>query len=124
MVEVGTPRKPRFFLVGIPAHVVQRGNNRQPVFYDKADYQAYLGWLREGGQRYGCVIHAYVLMTNHVHLLVMPQAKDSISRLLQYVGRRYVPYVNHTYGRSGTLWEGRFKASSVDAPEYLLACYR
>ena len=103
------PRKPRFFLPGVPAHVVQRGNNRQAVFYDEADYRAYVGWLEEGRTRYGCAIHAYVLMTNHVHLLATPLERDSISRLLQYVGRRYVPYVNQTYGRSGTLWEGRFK---------------
>jgi putative transposase len=118
------PRKPRFFLPGVSAHVVQRGNNRQAVFYDDADYLTYLDWLEEGAKRYGCVIHAYVMMTNHVHLLATPQEKESISRLLQHVGRRYVPYINHTYGRSGTLWEGRFKASIVHASEYLLACYR
>jgi putative transposase len=118
------PRKPRFFLPGIPAHFVQRGNNRQAVFYDEADYRTYLEWLVEGAKRYGCAIHAYVLMTNHVHLLATPQERESISRLLQYVGRRYVPYINHTYGRSGTLWEGRFKASIVDVSDYLLSCYR
>ena len=118
------PRKPRFFLPGVPAHVVQRGNNRQAVFYDEADYRAYLEWLAEGAKRHGCAIHAYVLMTNHVHLLATPLEGVSLSRLLQYVGRRYVPYINHSYGRSGTLWEGRFKASIVNASEYLLACYR
>jgi len=118
------PRKQRFFLPGVPAHLVQRGNNRQAVFYDDSDYRAYLGWLVEGAQRYGCAIHAYVLMTNHVHLLLTPRDRDSISRVLQYVGRRYVPYVNHRYGRTGTLWEGRFKASVIDASEYLLRCYR
>ncbi len=117
------PRKQRFFLPGVPAHLVQRGNNRQAVFYDDSDYRAYLGWLVEGAQRYGCAIHAYVLMTNHVHLLLTPRDRDSISRVLQYVGRRYVPYVNHRYGRTGTLWEGRFKASVIDASEYLLRCY-
>jgi putative transposase len=118
------PRKRRFFMPGVPAHVVQRGNNRQAVFYEDPDYRVYLEWLEEGAKRYGCAVHGYVLMTNHVHLLATPQESDSISRMLQYVGRRYVPYVNHTYGRSGTLWEGRFKASPVDASEYLLACYR
>jgi putative transposase len=118
------PRKPRFFLPDVPAHVVQRGNNRQPVFYEESDYRAYREWLVEGAQRYGCAVHAYVLMTNHVHLLLTPQERDSASRLLQYVGRRYVPYVNHKYGRTGTLWEGRFKASIVDASQYLLSCYR
>ncbi len=118
------PRKQRFFLPGVPAHLVQRGNNRQAVFYDDSDYRAYLGWLVEGAQRYGGAIHAYVLMTNHVRLLLTPRDRDSISRLLQYVGRRYVAYVNHRYGRTGTLWEGRFKASVIDASEYLLRCYR
>ncbi len=118
------PRKPRFFLPGVPVHVVQRGNNRQPVFFDDGDYQAYQEWLKEGSERYGCDVHAYVLMSNHIHLLVTPKSRESISRMLQYVGRHYVPYINHTYGRTGTLWEGRFKASLIDAPDYLLTCYR
>jgi len=118
------PRKPRFFLPHVPVHVVQRGNNRQAVFFDDGDYRAYLKWLREGCERYGCEIHAYVLMTNHIHLLASPQEKESISRMLQHVGRRYVPYINHTYGRTGTLWEGRFKASLVQEERYLLTCCR
>lgn len=118
------PRKPRFFVSDIPVHVVQRGNNREAIFFDEEDYRAYLNWLKEGASRYGCAIHAYVLMTNHTHILVTPSTRESVSRLLQYVGRRYVPYVNHQYGRSGTLWEGRFKASLIDAETYLLACYR
>ena len=118
------PRKPRFFVSDIPVHVVQRGNNREAIFFDDEDYRAYLNWLEEGALRYGCAIHAYVLMTNHTHLLVAPNTRESVSRLLQYVGRRYVPYINHKYGRSGTLWEGRFKASLIDAEAYLLACYR
>jgi len=118
------PRKPRFFLPDVPVHVVQRGNNRDAVFFAEEDYQAYLNWLEEGARRYDCAIHAYVLMTNHTHILVTPGARDSVSRLLQYVGRHYVPYVNNKNGRSGTLWEGRFKASLIDAEAYLLACYR
>lgn len=118
------PRKPRFFLAGVPVHVVQRGNNRQPVFFNKSDYREYLRWLAEAAEKYQCSIHAYVLMTNHIHLLVTPQSRDSLSRMLQYVGRRYVPYVNATYERTGTLWEGRFKASLIDADAYLLTCYR
>jgi putative transposase len=103
---------------------VQRGNNRQAVFYDEQDYRAYLKWLKEGAERYGCAIHAYVLMTNHVHLLVTPEAEDAVGRLIQYLGRHYVLYVNHQYGRSGTLWEGRYKASLIQGEAYLLACYR
>lgn len=118
------PRKPRFYLPGVPAHVIQRGNNRQAVFFCEEDYRAYLTWLWDGADKCGCSVHAYVLMTNHVHLLVSPDEKESISQLIQYVGRNYVTYVNRRYGRSGTLWEGRHKGSLVQASDYLLACYR
>ena len=96
------PRKPRFYLPAVPVHIVQRGNNREAIFFDEGDYQVYLGWLKESLSRHECLLHAYVLMTNHVHLLVTPGDKESISRMMQYVGRRYVPYVNHQYNRSGT----------------------
>jgi putative transposase len=118
------PRKPRFHMTGMPVHVVQRGNNRQAVFYDEQDHRAYLRWLKEGAQRYGCAVHAYVLMTNHVHLLMTPEHEGAIGRLLQHLGRYYVLYINHRYGRSGTLWEGRYKASLIQEEDYLLACYR
>ena len=118
------PRKPRFYIPGIPVHVVQRGNNRKPIFFDESDYSAYLELLKEAAVCYGCDIHAYVLMTNHVHILATPSDKEAIGRMVQYVGRRYVPYINHTYGRSGTLWEGRYKASLVQDDVYLLACMR
>jgi putative transposase len=111
-------------MAGMPVHVVQRGNNRQPVFYDDEDHRAYLRWLKEGAQRYGCAIHAYVLMTNHVHLLLTPEHEGAIGQLLQYLGRHYVLYINHRYGRSGTLWEGRYKESLIQEEDYLLACYR
>lgn len=118
------PRKPRFYVAGVPVHVVQRGHSREPVFLEDGDYQAYLGWLKEAAQRYGCAVHAYVLMTNHIHLLVTPERKDSVTLMMQYVGRRYVPYINVTYGTSGTLWEGRYKASLVQDEHYLLTCMR
>ena len=118
------PRKPRFFVPGLPAHVIQRGNNRQAIFFDDADYRLYLSLLGDGMDRYGCSLHTYVLMTNHVHLLMTPSERDSISRIMQYVGRHYVPYFNRKYRRTGTLWEGRFRASIVDSSAYLLACYR
>jgi putative transposase len=118
------PRKPRFFVPGLPVHVVQRGNNRQAIFFEEIDYQLYLSLLNEARSRYGCEIHAYVLMTNHVHILATPLEKVSVSRMMQYVGRHYVPYINQKYRRSGTLWEGRFKAALVETSEYLLACYR
>jgi len=118
------PRKPRFLLPDVSTHVVQRGNDRQPIFYSDNDYRVYLGWICEAAKRWNCAVHAYVLMTNHVHLLMTPQDMDGISRLMQYVGRRYVPYVNHEYQRTGTLWEGRFKSSLVQAQSYVLACHR
>lgn len=118
------PRKPRFFVADVPTHVVQRGNNRQAIFFADNDDRVYLSWIAEAAKRWSCAIHAYVLMTNHVHLLVTPQDSEGVSRLMQYLGRRYVPYVNHEYGRTGTLWEGRFKSSLVQARSYLLACHR
>ena len=117
------PRRPRLNLASVPLHVIERGNNRQACFFAEEDYRFYLYWLRKGAQKYGCAIHAYVLMTNHVHLLLTPQGKASASALMQSLGRRYVQYVNRIYKRSGTLWEGRFKASLVNAEEYLLLCY-
>ena len=118
------PRKLRFYLPGVPAHIVQRGNNRQAVFFSNEDYQAYLEWLKEGADKHGCSIHAYVLMTNHVHLLVTPESRESISRTIQFVGRNYVTYINRVYARSGTLWEGRHKGCIVAADRYMMACSR
>lgn len=118
------PRKIRFYLPGLPVHAVQRGHSREAVFYEDADYRAYLGWLREAAERYHCAIHAYVLMANHVHILAAPRDSQGISRMIQYVGRRYVPYINYHYGSSGTLWEGRYKASLVHDDDYLLTCMR
>ena len=117
-------RKPRFNLPGIPQHVIQRGNNRNPCFFNEADYQRYLDDLAEAAKKSFCNIHAYVLMTNHVHLLVTPMSQHGVSEMMQSLGRRYVRYINQTYNRSGTLWEGRFKASLVDSERYLLACMR
>jgi len=118
------PRRPRLNLVDVPMHVIQRGNNRQPCFFTEDDYRFYLHWLQLGARKYECAVHAYVLMTNHVHLLLTPRAPKAASMLMQSLGRRYVQCVNLSCGRSGTLWEGRFKASVVNAEEYLLACYR
>jgi putative transposase len=118
------PRKPRFNLVGIPQHVIQRGNNREPCFYAEEDYRRYLNDLQESAVKFDCPIHAYVLMTNHVHLLVTPMEPHGISQMMQALGRRYVYYVNITYKRTGTLWEGRYKSSLVDSNSYLLTCMR
>ena len=118
------PRKRRFFLPNIAVHVVQRGRSREPVFYDDEDYSAYIAWLREASERHACAVHAYVLMTNHVHILVTPTDESGLSQMMQYLGLRYVPYINHRYAMSGSIWEGRFKASLIDSDEYLLACMR
>ncbi|AXQ31163.1 transposase [Solimonas sp. K1W22B-7] len=118
------PRKPRYYLAGVPSHVIQRGHNREPCFAAPEDFRYYLQCLREACLTYEATIHAYVLMTNHVHLLMTPDKVDSISRVLQSVGRRYVQYVNTSYRRSGTLWEGRHKASLIDSEHYLMSCYR
>ncbi|QRN52048.1 transposase [Dyella caseinilytica] len=118
------PRQPRLDIPGLPQHVIQRGNNRQPCFLRDQDYRCYLQLLREACEQQQCLIHAYVLMTNHVHLLVTPSATGSLSLCMQSLGRRYVTYFNSTYHRTGTLWEGRYKASLVDSQTYLLTCYR
>ena len=117
-------RQPRLDLLGIPRHVVQRGNDRQACFAAESDYQRYLQELREASSKHDCAIHAYVLMTNHVHLLVTPETIGAISRMMQSVGRRHVGSFNARYRRTGTLWEGRFKAALVDTDRYLLTCYR
>lgn len=118
------PRQPRFTIPGIPQHVIQRGNNRQPCFYAEEDYRYYLDVLREAIQRNACELHAYVLMTNHVHLLITPTTEFGLSHVMQDLGRKYVRYINHTYKRTGTLWEGRFKSSLIDSNRYLLTCMR
>ncbi|WP_131994286.1 transposase [Dokdonella fugitiva] len=117
-------RLPRPDLAGIPQHVVQRGNNRMPCFFDDDDRRRYGGMLREAASRYGCRIHAYVLMSNHVHLLVSPETAAGVARMMQELGRAYVSTFNARHRRSGTLWEGRYKSCLVDSETYLLRCYR
>jgi putative transposase len=118
-------RRPRLSVAGVPQHVIQRGNNRQPTFFADEDYRFYLDCLWEAAAKHGCQVHNYVLMTNHVHLLVTPTHADALPRTMQAVGRRYVQQrVNFIYGRSGTLWEGRYKACLVDSSRYFLTCCR
>jgi putative transposase len=109
---------------GIPLHIIQRGNNRQPCFFADEDFQFYLDWLDEHSKSTGCAIHAYVLMTNHVHLLLTPKKLESAGKLMKLLGQRYVQYINRTYKRSGTLWEGRFRSSIIQQEEYLFTCQR
>jgi len=117
-------RLPRFDLPGIPQHVVQRGNNRLPCFLDDADRQRYLRCLHQALVRFRCRLHAYVLMSNHVHLLLTPTEKGAVSRLMHTFSRNYVGLFNGRHGRTGTLWEGRYKACLVDSGRYFLACSR
>jgi putative transposase len=117
-------RLPRLYVPGCAQHVIQRGNNREACFYDEADYKAYLSFLKDAAIKYQVDIHAFVLMTNHVHLLVTPGDEQGVSRMMQAQGRKYVQYFNFTYGRTGTLWEGRYKSTLVDAANYLLTVYR
>jgi putative transposase len=117
-------RLPRFVLPGEPQHVIQRGNNKDNVFVRDDDYLFYLRKLEDACAEHDTRIHAYVLMTNHVHFLMTPLKTDGISKVMQSLGRAYVRYFNDLYGRTGTLWEGRYRATLVDSEAYLLTCYR
>jgi len=118
------PRKPRFFLSGIPVHAVQRGHNQAAVFFDDLDYLEYLRFLKQAAELTGCAVHAYALMTNHIHLLLTPKTADSVGRLFQSLGRQYVRHINKTYRRRGTLWDGRYKCNVIQSDRYLLTCMR
>ncbi len=115
-------RLPRLTIPGYPHHLIQRGNDRQPIFGGTRDYEELLHLFADSARDNGVAIHAYVLMTNHFHLLATPQAQESIPRMMQSIGRRYVGYFNQRHGRTGTLWEGRYKSTVVQAESYLLAC--
>jgi putative transposase len=112
------------YIPGLPYHLVQRGNNRSRCFAEAEDHQYYLYLLAREVQLYGVQLHAYVLMSNHVHLLMTPEETDSISSLTRVLGSRFATYMNKKYQRTGTLWEGRHKSSPVDSERYLLTCYR
>jgi putative transposase len=117
-------RRPRFPLTGLPLHIVQRGNNRVPCFGTDTDRRFYLGAWQEAATHYHVQVHAYVLMTNHVHLLATPLAGDALCHAMQSVGARYVRHFNQVHSRTGTLWEGRYKACLVDEDRYVLAVCR
>jgi putative transposase len=118
------PRRPRIHLPGLPIHLVQRGHNRDACFFSDEDCLVYLDWLAEALKKSGCALHAYALMTNHVHLLLTPPSAQAVPQLVIALGRRYVQYINKTYHRTGTLWDSRYKSSLVHADDYLLACQR
>lgn len=115
-------RLPRLTLPGYPHHIIQRGNNRQPIFVADSDYQFFLDLLNEHARQFKVALHAYVLMGNHFHLLVTPDTAEGLPQMMQAVGRKYVRYFNDTYHRSGTLWEGRYKSALIETDRYLLAC--
>lgn len=115
-------RRARLYLQGVPQHVIQRGNNNQPVFFQEEDYEFYLSCLYDAALTYGCDIHTYALMPNHVHLLTTPRHPDSIPKMMQSLGTRYVHYINATYQRTGTLWNGRYCACLVEPDTYFLNC--
>ena len=115
-------RLPRLTVPGYPHHIIQRGNNRQAIFSSAADYQMLLVLLDENAHKFGVALHAYVLMSNHFHLLATPTTADGLPQMMQAVGRRYVRYFNDSQGRSGTLWEGRYRSTLIETDRYLLAC--
>ena len=117
-------RLPRLNLPNIPQHIIQRGNNRQVCFFYEDDYKVYLDKLKEYSLKYQVEIHSYVLMTNHIHLLLTPKDGNGVSRLIQTLSSYYVRYINKTYQRTGSLWEGRYKSSLVDSEHYFLLVSR
>ncbi len=118
------PRRPRLSVPGVPLHLIQRGNNRGACFYSDEDYRFYLDHLAEQAAKHGCQVHAYCLMTNHVHLLLTPTHENSLGGMMKALSQRFVQYVNRTYRRTGTLWEGRFRSCLMQDDAYVLACYR
>jgi putative transposase len=118
------PRLPRFYVPDLPLHVIQRGNDRAPIFGGRDDLRFFRKCLLRASREHGVAIHAYVLMTNHVHLLVTPMLATSVPKMMQSIGRVYVQYFNAAHHRTGTLWEGRHKPAIVDEERYLLTCMR
>lgn len=118
------PRRARLKIAGYPLHIIQRGNNRSPCFHVASDHTLFLGLLGELAVPHGCAVHAYVLMTNHVHLLLTAESPEAPSQLMKNLGQRYVQHFNKKYARTGSLWEGRFRSSIVDSETYLFRCQR
>jgi putative transposase len=118
------PRQPRLVIPGVSLHVLQRGNNKGACFLAERDYLCYLAHLREISVRHRVSVHAYCLMTNHVHLFLTPDGREGCINLLRDLGQRYVQYFNRQHNRTGTLWEGRFRSCIVESAQYVLVCHR
>ena len=118
------PEETRLAVAGIPWHIIQRGNNHSPFFLARKDYFYYLDHLQRQSLKFECAMHAYCLMKNHVHLLITPESVDSASLMMKHLGQRFAQYINRSYQRSGTLWEGRFKSCLAQDESYALTCYR
>lgn len=117
-------RLPRLVLPNHPHHIIQEGNDRQLIFREDEDYQHFLGWLKDSAREFKVAVHAYVLMPNHLHLLASPSTEEGLARMMQRVGRYYVPWFNQKYQRLGGLFRGRFKTSLIDPDGYFLLCSR
>jgi putative transposase len=111
-------------LAGQPLHVIQRGNNKGDIFFTHQDAVNFLKWLGEAADKHGLAVHAYVLMPNHIHLLASPAQPESLPRTMQTLGRRYVGHINALRARTGTVWEGRYRAAVVDTDAYFFRCSR
>ncbi len=115
-------RAPRLTCFGQAHHLLQSGIDRQPIFRDDADRLQFLHWLQEAARQFQVSIHAYVLMPDHVHLLATPVDQTGLGRMMQWIGRHYVPYFNRKYARSGTLFQGRFKTAILESGPHLVNC--
>lgn len=118
------PRRARLIIPDVPVHLIQRGHNKHQCFFAQRDFRLYLRWLEEFSNDADCSIHAYVLMTNHVHISATPHSHDSLSKMMKAVNQRYVAYINKAYNRTGTLWEGRFKSCLMQDVNYIITCQR
>lgn len=117
-------RLPRLVVPNQPHHIIQSGNDKQVVFREADDYAVFLGWLKDASRQFKVAIHAYVLMPNHLHLLATPSDETGLGKMMQWIGRHYVPYFNVKYQRSGTLWQGRYRATVIESEQYFLLCSR
>lgn len=117
-------RLPRLVVPHQAHHIIQRGTDRRVIFLDENDHLTFLRWLKEASKTFQVAIHAYVLMPNHLHLLATPVDETGLARMMQWLGRHYVPYFNYKYDRFGTLWQGRYRATVIDTERYFMACSR